>query len=117
MDFLKQLSIIICINFLGEIVSSLLYPFPIPGNVIGFCVFLIFLYYKIIKLKQIENVCISLISNMGFFFIPPAVSIINNIYLLENLWWKIILICSISSIITVISTAFIIQGLIKIFYK
>lgn len=75
MKYMKQLSIILAITFLGEVLNKLL-PFPIPGSIYGFLIMLLSLQFKIIKLEQVKEVGNFLLDNMSIMFVPAAVGLI-----------------------------------------
>jgi holin-like protein len=99
MNILKQLGIIFLFGFAGEIVSYYL-PVNIPASVLGMVLMLAALITGILKPYSINTVADFLSANMAFFFLPPAVGIIKSYNLLKPLFFKIILICVISSFIT-----------------
>ncbi|HZJ99264.1 MAG TPA: CidA/LrgA family protein [Tissierellaceae bacterium] len=74
MKYMKQLSIVLAITFLGEILNKLL-PFPIPGSIYGFIIMLLCLQFKIIKLEKIKDIADFLIDIMPIMFVPAVVGI------------------------------------------
>lgn len=107
MKIFRQLAIIACFSIIGEFISyglRLLFPaFFIPGSLIGMLLLFITLETKLIKYIWIDSVSEFFISNMGFFFVPAAVSILNYLDILAPIWPKIILIITISFFLTFIS--------------
>ena len=81
MKIFKQIAIIIGFSLLGEILSwslSKLIPnFFFPGSLIGMMILFLFLNFNIIKIDTIASVGSFFVDNMGFFFIPAAVSIMS----------------------------------------
>lgn len=75
MKYIHQFLIIICISFIGELLSLL--PLPVPASVYGLLILLFCLYTGIIKLKDIEDVADWLILIMPVLFVPSAVSLMN----------------------------------------
>ena len=74
MKYMKQLSIILAITFLGEVLNRLL-PFPIPGSIYGFIIMLLCLQFKIIKLDKVKDLANFLIDIMPIMFVPAVVGI------------------------------------------
>lgn len=107
MKIFRQLSLIACFSIIGEFISyglKLLIPaIFIPGSLIGMLLLFIALQTKIIKYVWIDSVSEFFTSNMGFFFVPAAVSVLNYLDVLAPIWPKIILIIMISFFITFIS--------------
>ena len=52
----------------------------------------IFLIAGVVKSKDIEDVGQFFIANMGIFFVPGAVMILNRIEVISQIWWKLIII-------------------------
>lgn len=111
MKILKQIFIILFFYVLGEIISVLMNKIIfIPGAIIGMVLLLLALIFKIIKIEQVDSVATFLTTNMAFFFIPAAVSVMEYFQILQTVIGKIILIC----IISVLLTFFIVSITIKI---
>ena len=51
---LKQFGVIICITYVGNILSEIS-GLPIPGTVVGMLLLFILLYFKVIKLSTVEK--------------------------------------------------------------
>ena len=106
MKLLKQLSVIAGFSIVGEIISYLLKELLgifIPGSLIGMIILFILLTTKLIKYDFVDDVGEFFVNNMGFFFIPVAVSIMNYFGILSQIWWKLLLIIIISFFLTFVS--------------
>ncbi|MDN5305115.1 MAG: holin-like protein [Fusobacteriaceae bacterium] len=108
MNILIQIFILVSINYIGNILSNI-FNLIVPGNVLGFLILLLLLFTKIIKPLQIEKVSNLLLFNLTFLFIPSGVSLINILDKLKAVWIQILIISILSTIITIIVTAFTIQ--------
>ena len=93
MKILKQLVIIVGFALIGNLLSYLLslIHFPFPGSLIGMILLFIFLLVGWIKLDSIHDVGQYFIDNMGIFFVPGAILILNNLQLLSTIWWKLVI--------------------------
>ena len=104
MKIFKQIAIIIGFSLLGEILSwslSKLIPnFFFPGSLIGMMILFLFLNFNIIKIDTIASVGSFFVDNMGFFFIPAAVSIMSYFDIIAPNIWKMLLLCMISFLTT-----------------
>jgi len=109
---MQGLLIILFINYLGVVLSSLLH-LPIPGPVLGMVLLFITLYFKLLKFDLIQEAGDFLLKNMVVFFIPTTVGLIDNYHLLKNDIFKILIIIFISTLITMIVTGRLVQFLIK----
>lgn len=104
MKIFKQVALIASFSIVGEIISwilTLLIPsFFIPGSLIGMILLFILLKTKVIKYEWIDSLSEFFLSNMGFFFVPAAVSILEYFEVLAPIWPKLLLIITISFFIT-----------------
>lgn len=106
MKLLKQLALIAGFSVVGEIISYLLKEILgifIPGSLIGMIILFILLTTKLIKYDFVDDVGEFFVNNMGFFFVPVAVSIMNYFGILAPIWWKLLLIIIISFFLTFVS--------------
>ena len=94
MKILKQLVIVIAFALVGTLLSYLLslIHFPFPGSLIGMILLFVFLLTGLIKVDSIHEVGQYFIDNMGIFFVPGAVAILNNLALISAIWWKLLII-------------------------
>jgi holin-like protein len=104
MNALKQFLIILGLYFTGEVVHGL-FHLPIPGNIIGMILLLFGLLTKVIKLEMIEELTNFLLDNLAFFFVPAGVGLITTIGILKSSWYKILIICIVSTIIVLFVTS------------
>ena len=104
MKIFKQIALIAAFSIVGEILSwifTLILPsFFIPGSLIGMILLFILLKIKVIKYEWIDSVTEFFLSNMGFFFVPAAVSILEYYELLAPIWPKLLLVITISFFLT-----------------
>lgn len=75
MKYIGQLTIILTITFLGEVLNKIL-PLPIPGSIYGLVIMLLCLQFKIIKLDMVKDVGNFLLDIMSIMFVPAAVGLI-----------------------------------------
>lgn len=109
MKIFKQIAIIIGFCLLGELISwliTLIIPaFFFPGSLIGMMLLFLALYFKLFSIDKVANVGSFFIDNMGFFFVPAAVSIMSYFDIIAPIAWKILLLCMISFLTTFCSIA------------
>ena len=86
MIIFNQLGIILGIWAVGELISSLISNIiTMPGTIIGMIILFLLLQFKIMKEETIKDVADFLLGNMGIFFIPAGVSLIQSLGLIiEN---------------------------------
>ena len=112
MLLIRQLGIIIGICFLGEFMNKLL-GIPIPANVLGMLLLLVFLIFGLIKEDHIDKISQFLLDHLAFIFVPAGVSILNNIKLIRDQWLPIVLTILLSTIIVMAVTGLTVQFLIR----
>lgn len=109
MKIFKQIAIIIAFCLIGELISwsitKIIPQFFFPGSLIGMLIMFLALYFKVLKIDSVANVGAFFIDNMGFFFVPAAVSIMSYFDIIGPIAWKLLLLCMISFITTFCSIA------------
>ena len=85
MKYLKQLSIILAISCLGELLS-LWIPAPIPGSIYGIALLFIGLVTKLIPLDAVKETGHFLVELMPVMFIPAAAGVLESWELLAASW-------------------------------
>lgn len=111
MQILMQLAMIFLICWIGEIIASWL-PFTFPASVISLIlVFLILLSGKL-KVFHIKKYADFLLTNMAFFFIPSAVSILDHFTDLEGRLPVLLFICLVSIFTTFAITSYTVSAVI-----
>lgn len=71
---IRQLLIIFGCLAVGEVVVRLT-GIAIPSSIIGMLLLTALLQMKVVKLEWVKGVADFLISNIGFFFVPPGVAL------------------------------------------
>ena len=106
MKVMKQLIIVIAFALVGNLLSYLLSlaHFPFPGSLIGLILLFVFLLTGLIKSDGISEVGQYFVDNMGIFFVPGTVLILNNLAILSEIWWKLTIIILASFIISFTAT-------------
>ena len=113
MKIMMQLAIIFFICLLGEAIAAIL-PFPFPASVISMLLVFGLLLWGPLKVYHIRKQTDFLLDNMAFFFIPPAVSIVENLHYMEGKLLILIFICFISTFTTFAITAWTVKAMIKL---
>lgn len=75
MQFLKQLTIILAISFLAEILSATL-PVKIPSSIYGLIIMFLSLYLRIIKVSQVRQTAAFFMEIMPVIFIPASAALL-----------------------------------------
>ena len=106
MKILKQLLIICAFALAGNLLYYLLSlaHVPFPGSLLGMILLFVFLLIGIVKSEHVEDVGKWFIDNMGIFFVPGAILILNNLQLLSAIWWKLIVLILATFVISFTAT-------------
>lgn len=76
MKYLKQLLVILCVSFAGELLHHFL-PLPVPASIYGIVLMLAGLMSRIIPLESVKETGMFLIEIMPVMFISPAAGVID----------------------------------------
>lgn len=108
MKIFKQLILIIAFSLLGVLISYLLSLAKInfPGSLIGMILLFIFLLFNLIRVDSIDQVSKFFIDNMGIFFVPGAILILNKLEVVSEIWWKLTIIILGAFVISFTATYF-----------
>jgi holin-like protein len=99
MRIIQQLGIILAFALAGEIAARLL-PGGISASVAGMLLMLAALALKLLKPEHVGESAAWLGGVMAFFFIPAAVSIVQNAALIVPVVWQFLFVCVICAIFT-----------------
>jgi holin-like protein len=104
MRILIQATIISLIALAGAAISLYLVP-AIPGSIVSMILTTVLLTTKVLKTSHISDVGDFLLKNMGLFFVPACVGLIERFDLLKGHLVPFLLICVASTIGAFASTA------------
>lgn len=109
---LKEVFYILFFYFTGEFVSFWINGF-IPGSVIGMMLLFAALVFKLVKPANVKRVSRLLTDNMGLFFLPAGVGLMNALGIISRYWTVILTVCIVSTILVIVSVALVQQKLGK----
>ncbi|MCM3236381.1 CidA/LrgA family protein [Heyndrickxia oleronia] len=107
-----QIFLLWVINELGNFIVNILH-IPVPGNIIGMLLLLIFLLTGIIQLKWIDIGASLLNRHLSFFFIPISVGLMTLGSIFMSSGFRLLFILVLSAIIGIIGTGLTSQLLAK----
>jgi holin-like protein len=84
-----QLAIIFGFLAIGEVIVYFT-GVPVPSSILGMLLLAVALKVGIIKLAWVERAANFLLKNMGFFFVPAGVGLINYFGLIGDQWLPIV---------------------------
>ena len=113
MKYIFQLSIILGISFIGELLNAIL-PLPVPASVYGLIILFLLLCTKVVKLEQVETVSEYLMAIMPLFFIEPTVGIMESYGLVEGYVLPLFVACFLSFGAVMATTGLVSQWIIRL---
>lgn len=85
MKIFNQIGILLGVWAAGELASQLIKNIiNIPGSILGMIILFLLLQFKILSEEKIKDVADFLLGNMGIFFIPAGVSLIQSLGLIKE---------------------------------
>lgn len=113
MKYLLQFFLVGVFYYLGELLHAVI-PLPVPAAVYGLVLLFAALCTGILKLEHVEKAADFLLAIMSLMFIPPAVGIVNLLDILADTWWKIIIVCVVTTFTTIAITGHTAQALVRL---
>lgn len=98
--------------FTGEFICYFIDGF-IPGSVIGMVLLFLALAFKVVKPNKVKKLSTLLTENMGLFFLPAGVGLMNSLGIISQYWVVIVTASVVSTILVIASVALIQQKLGK----
>lgn len=77
MKYISQMTIILLVTFLGEILQAVI-PLPVPAGIYGMVLMLLGLVTKIIPLEKVDGAGSFLVEIMPVMFIPAGAGLITG---------------------------------------
>ena len=113
MKYVKQLSIILLISFVGEVLHSLL-PLPVPASIYGLVLMFACLMTGVIRLEQVHMTARYLIDIMPLLFIPAGVGLLDALGVLKPVFVPIIVITLVSTIVVMGVSGMVTQVILRL---
>lgn len=110
---IRQLLLLFSISFLSKLICDFL-PFTFPASLMAMVILFVLLATKILKINYVEDVGDFLQKHIAIFFIPPAVSIMNEFSYIKDKLFPLLFISFISFLLTFLSTAYTVKLVIKL---
>lgn len=105
---IRQCAILFGCLALGELIIYFTH-LPLPSSIIGMLLLTTFLKLGIIKLEWIRGMSDFLVTNIGFFFVPPGVALMLNFGLIANDFLAIAVATVASTLIVLLVTGWVHQ--------
>ncbi len=112
MKYLKESAIILGITLAGEWLNFML-PLPVPAGVYGLFLMLLLFCTKILKPEQVEGAGNFLLDIMPVLFVPAAAGLMDSYEELKAVWFPLLCICVVSTIVVMAVTGKTAEGMMK----
>lgn len=103
MMILIQIAVLFLFLEAGEALTAILH-LPVPGSIIGMVLLAFSLKFKLLKLEWVADAADFLCANLGFFFIPAGVGVMQCFGLIEAEWWPITAATVLSTVLIIFTT-------------
>ena len=110
---IRQCTIIFGCLAVGELIVWLT-GISIPSSIIGMLLLTALLQMKVVKLEWVKGMSDFLISNLGFFFVPPGIALMLYFDIIKAELLPIVLATVISTMLVMITTGWTDQYLRKL---
>lgn len=100
---IRQLAVLFSCLALGELIVYLT-DVKLPSSIIGMLLLTLFLKIGWVKLKWVQGLSDFLVTNLGFFFVPPGVALMLYFDIIEAQFWPIVIASVVSTILVLIVT-------------
>lgn len=98
MKYLKQLLVILCVSFIGEMLHHYI-PLPIPASIYGIVLMFVFLSTGVIPISAVRETGLFLVNIMPVMFISPAAGVITISNQIGGKWVIYLVIVILSTIV------------------
>ena len=112
MKHVQQFSIILLISVIGELLKTFL-PLPVPASVYGLIIMLVALLTGILKLDQVKGAADFLVEIMPVMFVPAGAGLITAWSTLKPICVPVLIMTFISTVIVMVVTGKVTQGVIR----
>ena len=98
-----QFGILFAFVALGELVVKIT-GWPIPSSIIGMILLTVSLKVGVVKISQVERLSDFLTHNLGFFFVPAGVGLMNCLGIISDQWLPIVVASVVSTVVIIAVT-------------
>jgi len=116
MQFLNGITLLLVYQLVGEITVRLL-GLPIPGPVLGMVMLFVTLMIRGKAPESVDQASTALLSHLSLLFVPAGVGMMAHFGRIADEWVPITLALLLSTVITMVATALIMQVTTRWFAK
>lgn len=111
-----QCAVLFAFLALGELVVWLT-GIPIPSSIIGMLLLTAALKMKLVRVFWVDKVADFLLKNLGFFFVPAGVGLMNCLGLIKEQWVPIVGACAFSTFLVIAVTGWVHQSVRRVNFR
>ena len=108
-----QCAVLFAFLAIGELIVWLT-GIPVPSSIIGMLALTAALKLRIVRLMWVDKVSDFLVKNLGFFFVPAGVGLMNCLGLRKAEWIPVVLASTISTFVIIAVTGWVHQSVRRI---
>ena len=112
MKIFREVLVFFGLYYVGELISTTL-SLPLPGSLVGMILLFVLLQLHIVEMEQIATVSDFLLGHLPFFFLPAGVALMASFSAMKGLWIWMLVICLVTTIITMGCSGRIIQHMME----
>ena len=105
---IRQLAILLGCLALGELIITLTH-IPLPSSILGMLLLTLLLKLKVIRLEWVRSISDFLVTNIGFFFVPPGVAIMLYFDIIKAQFVPIVIASVVSTVLVLAVTGWVHQ--------
>ena len=105
---IRQLAILFGCLALGELIITLTH-IPLPSSILGMLLLTLLLKLNVIRLEWVRSISDFLVTNIGFFFVPPGVAIMLYFDIIKAQFVPIVTASVISTVLVLAVTGWVHQ--------
>ncbi|WP_295582562.1 CidA/LrgA family protein [uncultured Oscillibacter sp.] len=99
MKILLQIGVVFGVYWVSQCIEAVL-PFPFPASVISLLLLLLLLAAGLVKVDHVREKADFLLGNLGFFFVPVSVGIMNYVDVIRANAAAFLTVCVVSMVLT-----------------
>ncbi|KUJ75714.1 murein hydrolase transporter LrgA [Thiomicrospira sp. XS5] len=112
MKFLHGITWLLIFQLAGEVLA-ILFNLPVPGPVIGMMLLFVTLLWRGRSSESLDEVSDGLLSHLSLLFVPAGVGIMVYFHRIASEWLPIGLTLLFSTLITMVTTAWVMQWVLR----
>ncbi len=110
MNLIYEVLTIGLIYLSGELLSKVI---PVPGSLLSMVLFFILLITKVLRADRYGFITALILGNLSFFFLPPAILILDSMDVVNGNVLKILTVLTVSNVLVMGVSGVVVQAVLK----